>query len=98
MFELRAIVGFRSTGADTSSRNEIIYSRHGGAFKIWWIDERRQNIPIQIDCLFQLFFQNNYSTPQRPTKLRFSEIRNLEWIQPFSSLQSGRLLSIRLLG
>jgi predicted GIY-YIG superfamily endonuclease len=61
-FELLTIIGTRSIGIRDNSWDGVIYSRHGGAFKKWWMDERRQNIPIQIDTLpDQLPFNDNYT-------------------------------------
>ena len=53
MFELRTVVGVSSieSSSDMSKWDGTIYSRHGGTFKKWWMDERRQNVPIQIDAL-----------------------------------------------
>ena len=39
-----------------------IFSRHGGPFKKWWMDERRENIPIQIDTLPDQLPFNDYYT------------------------------------
>ena len=46
-FELCTIVGTRQLGVN--KWDGIIYSRHGGIFPMWWMDERMQNVPIQIE-------------------------------------------------
>ena len=49
-FELRTIVGNRTL--QHFHWDGIIFSRHGGSqFPLWWCDEKRQNLPIQLETL-----------------------------------------------
>jgi hypothetical protein len=61
-FELCTIVGSRMLGGD-KHHDRLIISRHGGPFfSKWWLDERFQNQPIQIDLLpDNLPYNDNYT-------------------------------------